>query len=458
MQELLTNKTIEKLKYDLVRDGLITYDDLSKAEESAETMNLNLAQVLIQMHLITENSLLSFIEAKLHIPCVNLDDYILDKKCLQYISREDAQKYRMIPLFKIEEVLTIAMADPLDLFSLNHLIDSINLKLEPIICSERNILESIDKNYKDEELVTNDFGLSAKDEFDWQEELNDEIHDEFQAQRIVQAILYQAVTENASEIFFEHIPNGMCVKFKKGHEILYKGNIPVLLVPLCISRLKIISNLDPTVSEIPQLGKLKFFIDPLNIIASVSAFPTTKGERISVKLYKPPKSFDEIFSNTDNLDLLKSGLTKPGIILVCGSNLSGKTSCIYSILSSLDAAQKNIMTVESIVKYDLPDINQCELNEKIGFDLSQALKFIDFQAPEIIYIEEFFNKNNLDIITALAQSGKVVITEFLTDNIKAINKRINSFETQTIKQHISCIIFVHNKQDIEILSKESLDF
>jgi type IV pilus assembly protein PilB len=121
MQELLTNKTIEKLKYDLVRDGLINYDDLSKAEETSETMSLNLAQVLIQTNLITEDSLLSFIEAKLHIPYVNLDDYILDKKCLHYITKNDAKKYRIIPLFKIEEVLTIAMADPLDLFFINTL-------------------------------------------------------------------------------------------------------------------------------------------------------------------------------------------------------------------------------------------------------------------------------------------------------------------------------------------------
>ncbi|MDD3013796.1 MAG: ATPase, T2SS/T4P/T4SS family [Candidatus Gastranaerophilales bacterium] len=457
MQELLTNKTIEKLKYDLVRDGLINYDDLSKAEETAETMSVNLAQILIQMNLISEDCLLSFIEAKLHIPYVNLDDYTLDKKCLQYILRNDAKKYRIIPLFKIEEVLTIAMADPLDLFFINNLIDSINLKLEPVICSERSILEAIDNNYDNEEAEINDFGLTVSDEFDWQEELNDEIHDEFQAQRIVQAILYQAVTENASEIFLEHIPNGIGIKFKKDHEIFYKGNIPILLVPLCSSRLKIISNLDPAVSEIPQLGKLKFFVDPLKIIASVSAFPTIKGERISIKLYKPPKKFDEIFTNVDNLDLLKAGLTKPGIVLVCGSNLSGKTSNIYSILSSLDSKNKNIMTIESIVKYDLPDINQCELNERIGFDLNKALKFIDFQSPEIIYIEEFFNKDGLDIITALAQSGKLVISEFLADNLNVLNERLKELGSKYIKRLISCIIFIHSRDNIEILSKDELD-
>jgi type IV pilus assembly protein PilB len=455
MQEFLTNKTVEKLKYDLVRDGLMSYEDLSKAEENAETTGSNLAQVLITTKLIAEDKLLSFIEAKLHIPSVSLDDYTLDKTCLQYISQKDARKYRLIPLFKIEEVLTIAMADPLDLFFINNLINSINLKLEPVICSERSIIEAIDNHYGFNE-TENIFSISPGSEFNWQDELNDEMHDDFQAQRIVQAILYQAVMENSSEIFLEHTTNGVSVKFKKDNEILYRGYIPVLLVTLCISKLKIMSNLDPALSEIPQLGKLKFFVDPLNMIASVSAFPTIKGERMSIKLYKPPKKFEEIFSNVKSVDLLKSALKKPGIILVCGSNLSGKTSNIYSILSSLDSKNKNIMTIESIVKYELPEINQCELNEKIGFDLNKALKFIDFQSPEIIYIEEFFNNDGIDFITALAKAGKTVISEFFADNLSVLNERLNDFDSKYFKKLISCIIIVQDKENIEILSKNSL--
>ncbi len=148
MQSFINNKTIEKLKYDIVRKNIITLDDMNKAEKTVVKTGKNLAEVIISEGLITEKDLLDFIESKLHIPYVNLEDYSLDEKTLSLISAEDAKKYRLIPLFKIEDVLTIAMADPMDLFSLNTLIKSLKLKIEPVICSEKSILRTIKKYYK----------------------------------------------------------------------------------------------------------------------------------------------------------------------------------------------------------------------------------------------------------------------------------------------------------------------
>ena len=106
--DIITNKTIEKLKYDLVRDELISYEDFEKAEELANSQNINIGQALINSGLIDEEKLLQFLELKLHIPYVDLDDYSLDSRCLKYIHLTDAKKYKMIPLFKIEDELTIA--------------------------------------------------------------------------------------------------------------------------------------------------------------------------------------------------------------------------------------------------------------------------------------------------------------------------------------------------------------
>ena len=117
--DTVTNKTLEKLKYDLVRAGLVQYEVIEQAEELSKAQNINIGQALINSGIVTEETLLEFLGSKLHIPYVNLDDYSLDTNCLKYINFSDAKRYRIIPLFKIEEALTVAMADPLDLFAID---------------------------------------------------------------------------------------------------------------------------------------------------------------------------------------------------------------------------------------------------------------------------------------------------------------------------------------------------
>ena len=484
MQELLTNKTIEKLKYDLVRDGFLSFEELSKAEEISIHTNTNLAQILIREDIVSEKKLLKFIEAKLHIPYVNLDEYTLDTSCLEFIQYEFAINHKIIPLFKIEDVLTIAMADPLDLFILNNLVDAVNCKIEPIICSERSILMAINNYYHSDTLTNSskyDSGINRSGQvedtkFDWNNEFlsgladiskyadtseqNDENYDDNQAQRIIHAILHQAVSEKAEEIFIENSQGDLVLKFLLNNQFVDKGHIPVLLGPLCISKLKVLSGLDPSILDIPQLGTIKLnYHKHLSLakynskllFAAVSTFPTAKGERISIKIYAPPKKLDELAINKANLNILELCLTKPGIILVCGPDSNQRSSLVYSILTSLDSKNKNIMTIESIIKHSLPDITQCELNEKIGFDFEKALKFIEFQSPDIIYFEEIFNKSGMDFIIRLANSNKIVITELASNDIHDISEQLTYFNTDYANKLISFIAFINNDK-IEILA------
>ena len=148
MMEAVTNKTLEKLKYDLVREGLVEYDTVEKAQELANAQNINIGQALINSNVLSEETLLKFLESKLHIPYVNLDDYTLDKNCLQYINLIDARKYKIIPLFKIEDVLTVAMADPLDLFAIDKIMEKAECSIDPVISSETSITKKIDEYYK----------------------------------------------------------------------------------------------------------------------------------------------------------------------------------------------------------------------------------------------------------------------------------------------------------------------
>ena len=454
--ETITNKTLEKLKYDLVRAGIVQYEVIEQAEEISNAQNINIGQALINSGVITEETLLKFLEAKLHIPYVNLEDYSLDPNCLKYISFTDARRYRIIPLFKIEDTLTVAMADPLDLFAIDKVIESAECSIEPVISSEPAILKKIDEYYKTDSTVGEIF-TDANSDYDWRDELHSEDLSDGHIQKIIRAVLKQAIIENVHEITFQSEDDGFGINFKKNGELLNKGVVPSVLTSSFVAKLKTLAELDPSVSEVPQLGKLSFKVDDVVLVASISTFPTIMGERIFLKIYKPPQALNKIIESDKQLKQIRDALSTSGIILVCGSPLSGKTHIIYSLL--LEAAKngsKNIMTLESIAKYDLKGVNQCELNENIGFNMDKAARFIEFQSPDIIYLEGIKTKESFDYFSGLVFDDKTVIMEFLANNMEDMRNKMAFSDFETLKSLISAMVFIHSKNSIEVFDKETI--
>lgn len=455
--ETITNKTLEKLKYELVRDGIVSYETLEKAEELANVQSINIGQALINSGILAEDTLLKFLESKLHIPYVNLEDYTPDPKCFKFISFPDARRYKIIPLFKIEDVLTVAMSDPLDLFAIDKIIETAECSIEPVISSENSIMKKIDEYYKVADTVDN---ITLTDEeaetFDWTEELHKEEAGEEHIQHVIRAILKQAIIEDVHELNFEQIEEGLKVVFKQNGEIYDKGIIPSILNSAFVSKLKTLSGLDASVCEIPQLGKLCFKVENTMLIASVSSFPTIMGERISLKIYKPPQHLDSIITDEKARAVISHALNTAGIILVCGSPLSGKTHIIYSLLMEAATTGRNIMSIESIAKYELKGVNQCELNENIGFNMDKALRFIEFQSPDMIYLEGVKTKDAFEFMSELFYNDKVVLTEFMANNMTDLRQKLAFDDFQSFKSLISCLIFIHSKDSIEVFDKATL--
>lgn len=453
---IITNKTLETLKYDLVREGLVQYEVVEQAEEIANAQNINIGQALINSGFLTEEQLIKFLESKLHTPYVNLDDYDLDVKCLKYINYSDARRYKIIPLFKIENTLTVAMADPRDLFAIDKIMETAECEIDPVLSSEESILKKIDEYYKIDVTVGN-ISTDSNTGYDWQDELHKEDLSDNHIQKIIRAILKQAILEDTHEVTFQGEEDGLGVNFKKNGELSNKGVIPTTLVSSFTAKLKTLSELDPSVSEVPQLGKLCFKVDNIIVLATVSTFPTIMGERIFLKIYKPPKPLEKIITSKSGLSEIKQALDKPGIILVCGSALSGKTHIIYSLL--LEAAKKkskNIMTLESIAKYELEGVNQCEFNENVGFNMDKAARFIEFQNPDIIYLEGIKSKESFDYFSSLVYSDKTVIMEFLANNMEDLRNKMAFSDFDTLKTIISCMVFIHSKNSVEVFNKETL--
>ena len=293
-------------------------------------------------------------------------------------------------------------------------------------------------------------------EFDWTEELHKEEAGEEHIQHVIRAILKQAIIEDIHELNFEQVEEGLKVVFKKDGEIFDKGTIPAILNSAFVSKLKTLSNLDATVCEIPQLGKLCFKVENTMLIASVSSFPTIMGERISLKIYKPPRHLDKIITDEKQRSIIAHALDNPGIILVCGSPLSGKTHVIYSLLSEVAKSEKNIMTIESIAKYELKGVNQCELNENIGFNMDKALRYVEFQSPDIIYLEGVKTRDALEFLSELFYNDKIVLTEFMANNMTDLRQKLAFDDFQSFKSLISCLIFIHSKDSVEVFDKVTL--
>lgn len=277
-------------------------------------------------------------------------------------------------------------------------------------------------------------------------------------QKIIRAILKQAILEQVHEVTFQRETEGLCVNFKNNGEISNKGTIPNVLTSSFTAKLKTLAELDPSVSEVPQLGKLCFKVDDISVIASVSTFPTIMGERIFLKIYKPPKKLSKIITAEKSLQTINNALNHSGIILVCGSPLSGKTHVIYSLLSEIASKDKNknIMTLESIAKYNLAGVNQCELNENISFNMDKASRFIEFQSPDIIYLEGVKTKEIFDYFASLVYNNKTIIMEFLANNMEELRNKMAFSDFETLKSLLSCMIFIHSKDSIEVFNKETI--
>lgn len=453
---IITNKTLETLKYDLVREGLVQYEVVEQAEEIAMAQNINIGQALINSGFLSEEKLIKFLESKLHTPFVNLEDYQLDSKCLKFINYSDARRYKIIPLFKIENTLTVAMADPRDLFAIDKIMETAECEIEPVLASEESILKKIDESYKIDVAVGN-ISTEYNSGYDWRDELHKEDLSDNHIQKIIRAILKQAIVEDIHEVTFQGEDEGLGVNFKTRGELFNRGFIPTVLVSSFVAKLKTLSELDPSVSEVPQLGKLCFKVDNIIVIASVSTFPTIMGERIFLKIYKAPKDLNLIITDKGDLSIVKSALDNSGIILVCGSSLSGKTHVIYSLL--LEAAKKtnkNIMTLESISKYELKGVNQCEFNENVGFNMDKAARFIEFQSPDVIYLEGIKSKESFDYFSNLVYNDKTIIMEFLANNMEDLRNKMSFSDFDTLKSIISCMIFIHSKNSVEVFNKETL--
>ncbi len=423
----------------LIQKGVITSEQLEEAlEEQSRTPFEKLGETLIRLELISEECLLSCIAAQFGVPFVKLERGYYDPEIFELLPKDFVEKHLVLPLFRIRETLTVAVADPLNIFVMDSLQRLSGLRIRLVIASSEEISNAIRQigSFKKAFLV---------DEFveDMQEDdikvVEKEVEDIDRIEevaglspvvRLVNFIIYKAIQEKASDIHVEPDEALLRVRYRVDG-ILREGMRPPLQMHAAVvSRIKIMADLDISVRRAPQDGRMQVMMENRLIDLRVSIIPTFHGEKVVIRVLDKEamlKDLDKLGFSIEMLDEFEGVIHKPnGVVLVTGPTGSGKTTTLYSALKRINSVEHNICTVENPIEYNLKFINQIQINEKAGLTFSGSLRSLLRQDPDIIMVGEIRDTETAQIAIQASLTGHLVFSTLHTnDAFGAVTRLVN---------------------------------
>lgn len=417
----------------LIEENLLSEEQLKQALGEQRKAGLRLGQYLIRQGIISENQIVDMLSRQLKIDKYIPQNYTLDANLASAISYEIAQKYQVAPLKKRGRLLTVAMTDPLDMNALDSLEVITNDEVEPVVCTERELNQIISNIYGMQQGIG---GVLEGLEIDTQLETEKEAEtsqddillanlqdsaDEAPVIRLVNTIFVQAVREGASDIHISPQQNSIQLRFRIDGKLHEMPSPPKSLSMAIVARVKILANMDITVSRIPQDGRFTMRLENKEINCRISSLPTIYGENIVIRL------LDVTNAGTYTLDRLgmvpadQERITvvsqRPyGMILSTGPTGSGKSTSLYAILNLLNKPDVNIVTLEDPVEYRIDSIRQVQLNRKAGMTFAGGLRSILRQDPDVIMVGEIRDPETAAIAVQAAQTGHRVLSTVHTND------------------------------------------
>ncbi|WP_416151363.1 GspE/PulE family protein [Salipaludibacillus sp. HK11] len=411
----------------LVDTGLITADQLSQALKH-KTNKQKLGDSLLQQGFITEQQLIEVLEFQLGIPHVSLYRYPIDPKVTSMIAKEVAIRNFIMPLKREGDKLFIAMADPMDYFTIDDIRLSSGFQVEVAIATKDDIVRTIHKYYDlDESLedMIDEDDMQAKSN-----EINESSDADSPMVKLVNQLLLRAVQERASDIHVDPQESKVMIRYRIDGVLRSERTIPKHMQNMLTARVKIMANLDITEARVPQDGRIKVNIDFHPVDLRISTLPTVYGEKVVMRILDLSNSLNDMeklgFSET-NLNHFKGLLENPnGIILITGPTGSGKSSTLYAGLNRLNTEEVNIITVEDPVEYQLEGINQIQVNTKVGMTFANGLRAILRQDPDVVMVGEIRDSETAEIAVRASLTGHLVLSTIHTnDAISTINRLID---------------------------------
>lgn len=410
---------------DLVKKGMITKEQLEEAKETSKKTGLPFDKVLIKKGIITEENIAAVLSERLNLPFMDLSDYLIDASVIKLVPESLAHKYKLIPLFKIEETLTVAMADPRDINALDQVRLQSKCEVEPVLATETAIKNAIDQYYSVgagvEEVIKqmDEVKSKAKDRVISKEELA-RIAEDAPVIKLVNLIFIQAVKDKASDIHIEPEEKLLRVRYRIDG-VLHEGVKPPKSLEAAItSRIKVLAKMDIAEKRKPQDGRIQLKMQGRDIDLRVSSFPTVYGENIVIRLLDKTSvllGLAELGMRSATLEVYDKLIKRPfGIILVTGPTGCGKTTTLYASLSIINSAEKNIITIEDPVEYQLNMIRQTQINPKAGLTFASGLRSILRQDPDIIMVGEVRDIETAEIAIQAALTGHLVFSTLHTND------------------------------------------
>jgi len=392
----------------LIEAGLITEEQLEIALREQKRTGEKLGEVLLRMGFVTREDILKVLSRQWGISYIDLKKAFVDPNVIKLVPEETAREHKLIPIEAREGTLVVAMANPNDIYAID-LIESITgYKVEPRLSDEESIFKAIEVYYgvakSPDQVIEESVKLALTEET---------AEGTPPIAQLVDMIVIKAAIERATDIHIEPDERVVRVRYRIDGILRSYYTLPRKIYGAVVTRVKIIAGLDISEQRVPQDGAFTIPFGLKEIAIRVSTYPTLYGESIVMRLLNKASllSLDQLGFTPDHLTVLRRIINKPyGMIVVTGPTGSGKTTTLYSILSVLNALEKNIMTVEDPSEYRIPLIKQSQVNEKAGFTFAKALRAILRHDPDVILIGEMRDRETAEMGFRAAMTGHLVFS------------------------------------------------
>ncbi|MFZ0198022.1 MAG: type IV-A pilus assembly ATPase PilB [Candidatus Sulfotelmatobacter sp.] len=448
----------------LVKEKIITPEQLEQATKAQKEQNCRLGSALVKLGFLTDEDVTNFLSRQYGVPAINLSYFEIDPAVVKLIPFETAKRYQILPLSRVGASLTIAMVDPTNVFAMDDIKFMTGFNIEPVVASESSILAGIDKSYggpkeKEEDLETVMQSMSEMNESDVElqaEEQQMELSqleraaDEAPVVKLVNIVLGDAVKRGASDIHIEPYEKEFRVRFRIDGVLQSIMSPPMKLKDAITSRLKIMAKLDISEKRLPQDGRIMLKMNiggrKKQLDFRVSTLPTLWGEKIVLRLLDKENlrlDMTKLGFEPESLVKFEKAILKPyGMVLVTGPTGSGKTNTLYSSISRLNQPDTNIMTAEDPVEFQLGGVNQVQMKEQIGLNFAAALRSFLRQDPNIILVGEIRDFETAEIAIKAALTGHLVLSTLHTNGApetitRLMNMGIEPFLVAT-SVHLIC--------------------
>ncbi|MDD5573778.1 MAG: ATPase, T2SS/T4P/T4SS family [Candidatus Omnitrophica bacterium] len=447
----------ERLQDILIKNKLISEDDLKLALQVQREHGGRLSDCLVNLNLVSEKDLLLALSEGLGFPPISLARFKIDPEIIKLIPKDLAKHYQIIPVSKMGHALTVAMADPLNVFAIDDVKSLTGFEINPIIAEQKEILQMIERYY--EEPATQVLDEIIKDISDMDIEVVRAAREggmdmqelvrltkEAPVIKITNLLLEKAIEMNASDLLVEPWERSMRVRVRVDGMLREIEGPPLKFHAPIVSRIKVMSELDIAEHRLPQDGRFKVKIQDRFIDFRVSILPSFFGEKVALRVLDKSMAtldLDRLGFDANSLATIKSCADRPhGMVLVCGPTGSGKTTTLYSVLKYVDSPEDNIVTVEDPVEYQLDGINQVSVRPEIGLTFAGCLRSILRQDPDTIMVGEIRDFETVDIAIKSALTGHLVLSTLHTTTaagtiVRLVNMGVEPF---LITSSIICIL------------------